>query len=336
MQQNLERRIVRPPEECSQLYGYVLTEDRAQRIRETLRAFQIGLLANTLKVRLPIKPKEFVTRGEGHFHLAPELFLQTCGTTRFTFPHEELDLNPGELLVVPPRLLHAERIHEDSQGELFNNVVVYAEGTALICHQAHDQGGGKPLANHMEARHHRHAPRIHDWLADATRLGWGEDAPTEARLSLAVQDLIAVQMRALVASACAGSLMVLDESELNTKPEHALVARVRMWIQNRMGDQELSVISLATQAGCTPDYLSYLFSHTTGEHLVAYINRQRMQRAARLLTETAMAGKEVAWVCGFSTPSYFIKMFHAHYGITPKNWRAKRMNDLGDSLPADL
>ena len=325
-----------PSEEGSLYYGFVLTADKAQRMRETLRMFLDGLLANTVSVRLPSKPKEWVMRGEGHFHLVPEVFLQISGTTRFTFPHEELDLNPGELLLVPPRLLHAEHIVEDVQSDPFNNVVVYADGTAFICHLAHDEGGGKPGANHLEARHHTHAPRIHDWLADAARLGWEADASTDSHSSPDASGLVATQMRALVATACAGVLRVLDDVTLNSKPEPALVAKVRVWVQNRLGDHELSVPRLAVQAGCTPDYLSHLFSHTTGEHLVAYINRQRMQRAASLLAETQMAGKEVAWVCGFSTPSYFIQMFRAHYGITPKCWRAKRKTDIGEIPPGDL
>ena len=50
----------------------------------------------------------------------------------------------------------------------------------------------------------------------------------------------------------------------------------------------------------------------------------RLERAAHLLRDSTLAGKEIAWACGFSSPSYFIRAFRAHYGQTPKSWRAAR------------
>ena len=73
---------------------------------------------------------------------------------------------------------------------------------------------------------------------------------------------------------------------------------------------------------CTPDYLSNVFSVATGEHLTAFINRQRIERAARLLRESALTSKEIAWACGFATQTYFIRTFRARMGITPKAWKA--------------
>jgi AraC-like DNA-binding protein len=29
----------------------------------------------------------------------------------------------------------------------------------------------------------------------------------------------------------------------------------------------------------------------------------------------------VAWACGFAAPSYFIRTFREHHGMTPKAWR---------------
>ena len=91
----------------------------------------------------------------------------------------------------------------------------------------------------------------------------------------------------------------------------------------------VSVMPLAAQAGRTPEYLSHVFSRSTGGHLIAHINRQRMDRAAHLLLETNMAGKEVAWACGFTTPRYFIQTFRQQFGATPQQWRAKRQGEIG-------
>ena len=46
--------------------------------------------------------------------------------------------------------------------------------------------------------------------------------------------------------------------------EPSLVSRVRVFVQNQLGDHQLSVRRLAEQARCTPDYLSNVFSVATG------------------------------------------------------------------------
>jgi len=293
--------------------------ERALRMREQLAAFLARAVAGTLVVRVPGGPGNGVTRGEGHFHLAAELFLQVAGWTEFKFPHTTLRLGAGEALVLPPRLLHAEVIGGGTAALPFCNVVVYAEGPALTCHLAHEVEPGRPGIQHLEAQRHAQAPRVHDWLIDAARLGRVSDADAEAAPGMA-----AVQARALVSAATAGVLRALDEPDPQTPPEPPLVARARVLVNNQLGDPALSVRGLADQAGCTADYLSHVFRLAAGEPLAAYIVRQRMERAAHLLAQSALAGKEVAWACGFATQSYFVRSFRDHHGLTPQAWRAAR------------
>lgn len=287
-------------------------------MRGYLDDFLRRIAAGSLPLRLPGTVDDSVPRVDGHFHLVPELFLQVAGSTRFRFPHTEIDLAAGEALVVPPRLLHAEEVRAGADGEPFCNVVIYAEAPSLSCHIAHEESPGRPGILHLEVRHHTQAAHIHNWLGDAARLARGVDGATDASLPAWTD----VQTRALVSAALAGVLQALDEVQAEVRPEPPLVARARVLIQNQLGDHTLSVRRLAGQLGCTADYLSHLFGQTAGEHLVAYINRQRMERGARLLRETGMAGKEIAWACGFATQSYFIRSFRAYFGLTPKAWRS--------------
>jgi AraC-like DNA-binding protein len=289
--------------------------ERAGQMREQLAVFLAHAAAGSLAVRVPGVPGNGVARGDGHFHLAAELFLQVAGWTEFRFPHTTLRLRAGEALVLPPRLLHAERIGGGTAAAPFCNIVVYAEGPALTCHLAHEVEPGTPGIQHLEAQRHAQAPRVHDWLIDAARLGRADEAAI---------DMAALQARALVAATVAGVLRALDEPDPQARPEPPLVARARVLVNNQLGDPALSVRGLADQAGCTADYLSHVFRQATGEALAAFIVRQRMERAAHLLAQSALAGKEVAWACGFATQSYFVRSFRAHHGVTPQAWRTAR------------
>jgi AraC-like DNA-binding protein len=290
--------------------GANAAEDAA--MRATLQAFAASAAGGTLSVHLPQRLGEPEARGEGHFHLAPELFLQASGWTEFRFPVGKLRLRAGEAMVIPPQLRHAERVGPDgrSAAQAFRNLVVFADGPMLRCHVALERKPGRPVVAHLQALQHAQAPKVHDWLWDASRLGAGGDVWAQ------------VQARSLVAAAVTGVLRALDEGGEAGAQEPPLVARVRVLIHNQLGDADLSVKRLAEQSGCSADHLSHVFHQASGETLVGCITRLRMARAASLLRETSLAGKEVAWACGFAAPSYFIRVFRQHHGMTPQAWRA--------------
>lgn len=291
----------------------------ARLLREQLATFAEGLAQGKRRLYRPAPAG--VARGEGHFHLAPELFLQVSGWTRFGLPHGDVVVGPGEALLMPARLLHHEAVGVADDGAPFRNLVVYADGRVLTCHLAHEHAAGEPGILYLEARQHPQAGRILAWLGDAA--AGGDDAGEPALPAASTGDAADLQARALVMAVLAGVQRALDD--VTTTPslgEPPLIARLRVLIQNQLGDHELSVRRLAEQSGCTADHLSHRFRQTAGEHLVAYLNRQRMERAGHLLADTDLAVKEVAWACGFASASYFIRTFRAHHGETPVAWRA--------------
>ena len=95
----------------------------------------------------------------------------------------------------------------------------------------------------------------------------------------------------------------------------------------------LSVRGLALHAACSADYLSHLFHRHSGETLVGYITRLRMERALQLLASSRMAIKEVAWACGYNSPGYFIQTFRRLQGQTPSAWRQGAAGRLKPAAP---
>ncbi|MEY4751277.1 MAG: hypothetical protein RIQ60_3491 [Pseudomonadota bacterium] len=294
----------------------------ATQLRTQLDAFAAALAGGHSTLHCP--PPAAMTRGAGHFHLAPELFLQISGWTRFILPHGELTLHAGAALLLPARLLHDEHVGAATdQGDTcraggeFCNLVVTSDGQALSCHIAREAEPGRPGIHHLEARRHAQAACVLAWLGDAAEFGElgriGPDAPA------------GLQARALVAASLAGVRRALDDAAPAAAPaEPALIARLRVLVQNQLGDHTLSVRALAEQCGLSADHLSHRFRQATGEALVNYINRLRLERARHLLADTALAVKEVAWACGYATPSYFISSFRSQTGSTPVAWRRAR------------
>lgn len=99
-----------------------------------------------------------------------------------------------------------------------------------------------------------------------------------------------------------------------------LVQKVINTINLNLSDQ-LSSKSLAAMYYISPSYLSRLFKQDTGTTLTDFINTQRIQRAANLLSTTEQNISVVAEQVGILDVNYFTKMFKKSMGSTPTQYR---------------
>lgn len=90
--------------------------------------------------------------------------------------------------------------------------------------------------------------------------------------------------------------------------------------QNYM--QKLTVEDIGARFGLDRRDLSRRFKARTGLCVRAYLTRVRMKHAEALLEE-GRSVKDIASRCGFSNSSNFHKLFTAHHGLTPIQWKAQ-------------
>jgi AraC-like DNA-binding protein len=99
------------------------------------------------------------------------------------------------------------------------------------------------------------------------------------------------------------------------------VNRVVDYIRSHLGEA-LTLGELARIAAFSPFHFHRVFSALTGETLFAYIQRQRIEKAAGVLA----AGVdptilEVALDHGFSSAATFARAFRARFGMSASEWR---------------
>jgi YesN/AraC family two-component response regulator len=70
-------------------------------------------------------------------------------------------------------------------------------------------------------------------------------------------------------------------------------------------------------------YLSRLFKNETGASFSDYVNKLKIEEAASLLLFTEYTDPEISNMLGFSSQSYFIKIFKKYMNITPKQYKKK-------------
>lgn len=313
----------------------------ARELRQALATALLPLARGDSPLLRPPPQLGWQAGAQGHYHSAPELFLQLSGWTQFTFPQGGCRLQAGQALLLPPHLQHAETVGSDpgnpgnpggvgGVGGEFRNLLVYAEGQALSVHLANEVQPGQPGILHLEVRQLPVVAQMaQQLLAASQRQGQG-CSPGQGASEGALDDWRA---RGLVVATLAQALQLLEQPPSEQQDEPPAVARTRLLVKNQLGDPELSVRGLALHAACSADYLSHLFHRHSGETLVGYITRLRMERALQLLASSRMAIKEVAWACGYNSPGYFIQTFRRLQGQTPSAWRQGAAGRLKPAAP---
>ena len=81
---------------------------------------------------------------------------------------------------------------------------------------------------------------------------------------------------------------------------------------------------LAAAVGVNRTRLTALFRMLFEDTVFGILRRERLECARRLLNEKGKNITEIAYLCGFSSPSHLTKAFSAQFGISPKQYQIAR------------
>lgn len=109
-------------------------------------------------------------------------------------------------------------------------------------------------------------------------------------------------------------------------PRAAQWLRASQYIAEHIADPQLSPTMVADALGVSIRYLQVLF-RAEGTTPSRSIQEQRLERAARLLTDPRHAGRtitDIAFGLGFKDASHFTRAFKNHYGTGPRAYRDRQ------------
>jgi AraC-like DNA-binding protein len=111
-----------------------------------------------------------------------------------------------------------------------------------------------------------------------------------------------------------------------------LYARAGRLIVLRFDDPDLVPEEIARQLGVSLRLLQQVFAER-GETVMSRLWDERVHRAALLLSGPEAADRsitDIAFGCGFNDGSHFGRVFAAHKGIAPSQWRKQALERIGD------
>lgn len=235
---------------------------------------------------------------------AVKAIMQVDGVTRLKQSGDRTLLNPGGLLLYDPTRPYAlvnatavrQVILQVPREMLADRALAHLSRPRLYAREA--EGLAYIVAATLAA-----TAREIDALADSARARVGE---TLARLIAA---------------------MVSEDEEVGSgeaAPLDILRRRVIAFIDENLGEPELSVDRIAAALNCSKRYIHRAFE---GRSITPdrYIWEARLQRCReRLISPVTRRWSisEVAFSSGFNSSAHFSRAFKARYGMTPRDFRA--------------
>jgi two-component system response regulator YesN len=101
----------------------------------------------------------------------------------------------------------------------------------------------------------------------------------------------------------------------------SVILKAKAYIDRSYGDQDISLHTVASHVGISPNHLSTVFAQETGENFIEYLTRVRIERAKQLLASTTIKSADIAHETGFSDPHYFSFIFRKNTGLSPREYR---------------
>ncbi|MDD9267209.1 helix-turn-helix domain-containing protein [Paenibacillus sp. GCM10023248] len=95
-------------------------------------------------------------------------------------------------------------------------------------------------------------------------------------------------------------------------------------------DMDITLESLAAEAGVHPVTLSRMFKQQTGLSFIRYLTKKRMEKAKRLLASGDQPITKLAESLGYQDHRYFTTLFKNEWGMTPGDFRKLHGSGCGN------
>lgn len=223
-----------------------------------------------------------------HDHPGLELVLVTRGRCAIQVGDLRLQAHAGEAFILPAEIRH----NQEDDGEVETAYVVCA----------------------VKRKDFSDAPRVVPMPLTESVAGW-------------LGQLVDLQLHRVPPTVRGGLALALLESlahhaEQVTRQQSlhpGLVKALQRIDQDHLED--LTVNDLARAAELSPSHLTALFRSHVGSGPLAYLQRQRLDRACRLLRNAYLSVAEVADACGYPDANYFSRLFRQTFRCSPSDWR---------------
>ncbi len=263
---------------------------------------------------LPIKLLEFspvahMSVFEMHWHTRLEMLIIHDGMLEVTVGDKQITATKGEIVLINPQTIHAARTQESS----VSYRVVMFELDSFI----NDKTAERILApfKNFEKQfvNHINDAEVFSICAQIYRLTKDKSQGFELKIIGLIYQILGILINKYTEA---------TNTALNYSEDFS---EIKEYISDHFCDN-ISTASISDHFGYNEAYFCRRFKQVTGLSPLKYIKILRLEKAKKLLQSSKKSLLSIASECGFATPDYLSKCFKAHYGMTPMDYRAKRIS----------
>jgi two-component system response regulator YesN len=96
--------------------------------------------------------------------------------------------------------------------------------------------------------------------------------------------------------------------------------RIRSYLDENY-PSDITLETASEEIGLSPSYINRILKQSEHHTFIEALNIERVRRAKEHLTSDGAQIKEVAYMVGFSSSNYFIKIFKELTGVTPGKYQ---------------
>lgn len=149
------------------------------------------------------------------------------------------------------------------------------------------------------------------------------DCPKELAQMAKELDEICCSSKGVFVRSSAGYSFLIELLKLCTEPSGSVSKRVNEVLEANF-NTDISLDDVSLKLGVGKFNLCRRFKEETGKSIMERLKEIRIEHAKTYLRHTEQKVYEIALLCGFNDPCYFVKIFREVTGETPKKYRAKR------------
>lgn len=245
---------------------------------------------------------------ENHYHHYYECFYIRQGACRFFIAGALSNLNTGDMLIIPPGIVH------------FNRYLMNSTRVDIYFREKDLEKNGEPFFPGLSGRLLRlvriHVPSAYRDMVNQTI---DNMLAEEKRDDENTPEMMELLLKQLCINLSRYGIFHYDPSESNVTEDSDILKAAQYIAENYA--EKITLSSLAEKAGLAPSYFSRKFTQVTGMGMKEYLSYVRLEAAATELRSTTHSITEIALNCGFSGSNYFKDAFRKMYSVSPREFR---------------
>lgn len=249
----------------------------------------------------------FVSRGKGYHPRRTiesyELIVVDAGLLSLQEGDRAFEVGAGEALILDPGVVHFGTAEYPGNLRYYWIHFHYSSIESIRRESVRETHGYIPVPKHARLEAPERLTELFRWFIDEQEAG---------TLGSQRASLLTMMMLAEVSSGV--------ENRSSSRSQAPMVETAHQIIRTRFAD-DISTSTVAAEVGCNPDYLGRAYKASHGRTILEAIHHYRTKEAKHLLLDSEQNIDEIAFECGYSSSSYFRRVFRRLVGVAPLQFR---------------